>query len=235
MNELIAVVDDESDILDLVSLHLKKAGFRVAEFIDSKGFIRSLDKKTPDLVVLDLMLPDADGFDVCKVIRSDNRTADMPVIMLTAKTEEMDRVLGLEIGADDYVTKPFSPKELVARVRAVLRRKSPGTPKAPGIIEIDNSVEINTEKYTAAADGRPLDLTATEFKILRTLAENRGMVYSRDRLLDILWGNEKIVLDRTIDVHIKNLRDKLGNAGTIIKNIRGVGYKIEEGKAPQIK
>jgi two-component system phosphate regulon response regulator PhoB/two-component system alkaline phosphatase synthesis response regulator PhoP len=226
MGKLVAVIDDEPDILELVSHHLEKANFRVKEFEDAEGFLQFLDRQTPDLIILDLMLPDADGLEICKSLKKDDRFSLIPIIMLTAKGDETDRVLGLELGADDYVTKPFSPKELVARVKAVLRRKEPH--EAAQRIEIRGLLVIDPEKYTVSVGGSRTDLTPTEFRILGLLASKRGRVLSRDKILEHLWGRDKIVLDRTVDVHIKNLRDKLGAAGRLIKNVRGIGYKLEE-------
>jgi len=225
MNEFIAVVDDEPDILTLVSVHLEKAGYRVTGFQDAGSFMKSLDKQVPDLLILDLMLPDKDGFDVCKELRTDPKFGDLPVIMLTAKGEEFDKVLGLELGADDYITKPFSPRELVARSKAVLRRGARS--KTENILRIEPMLTVNLEKREVLVDGKPVPLTMTEFNILVMLVKRRGWVYSREKLLENLWGQDKIVIQRTIDVHIKNLREKLGPAADLIKNVRGVGYKIE--------
>jgi len=226
VKELIAILDDEPDILDLVSLHLKKAGFRIEGFLDADNFFQFMDSKIPDLIILDLMLPDADGFEICKYLKKKDEFTSIPIVMLTAKGEEMDKVLGLELGADDYVTKPFSPKELVARVKAVLRRK----PQKEEIekIEIGDELSILPGKYEVWAKGEKIDLTSTEFKILQLLASKKGWVFTRDQILDYLWGKEKAVVDRTVDVHIKHLREKLGKAARFIKNIRGVGYKLEE-------
>jgi len=226
MSKLIAVVDDEPDILELVALHLTKAGFRVETFPDGAGFYRFLDRRIPDLVVLDLMLPDVDGLDICKFLKSEPRFVSIPLIMLTAKVTETDRVLGLELGADDYVTKPFSPAELVARVRAVLRRKE--RTETGERLEIGGILTINPKRYEVVAAGKRINLTTTEFRILLMLAERPGWVFSRNQILDELWGDQKAVLDRTVDVHIKNLREKLGKVGLLIKNIRGVGYKLEQ-------
>jgi DNA-binding response OmpR family regulator len=226
MSRLIAVVDDEPDILELVSLHLSKAGFTVRRFPDAGHFQKSLTSSLPDLVILDLMLPDADGLDVCRDLKKDNRTSHIPVMMLTARGEEIDRVLGLEIGADDYVTKPFSPKELVARVKAVLRRQDKR--EARDTVELAGGVVMDMNRYEVTANGRKTDLTTTEFKILSILAERRGWVFSRDEILGRLWGDEKAVIDRTVDVHITNLRKKLGKAGRLIENVRGVGYKLRD-------
>jgi DNA-binding response OmpR family regulator len=225
MNKLIAVVDDEPDILELVSLHLKNVGFKVKQFLDGESFYRFIDTQIPDLIILDLMLPDMDGLEICKYLKRKDELASIPVIMLTAKSEETDKLLGLELGADDYVTKPFSPKELVARVKAVLRRHAPTAETKK--IEIGNILVIDLQKYEVFLEGKKIDLTSAEFKILHLLASKKGWVYNREQILDYLWGQEKVVLDRTVDVHIKNLREKLGKAGKFIKNIRGVGYKLE--------
>ncbi len=225
-SKLIAVVDDEPDIVELVSLHLTKSGFKVKTFEDAEGLFKFLKTNIPDLVILDLMLPDADGFEICKLLKKDERFADVPVIMLTARTDEMDKIIGLEIGADDYVTKPFSPRELVARVKAILRReeKAAKTNK----IKIGDILEIDLQKYEVTVNFVKVELTSTEFKILKLLIMKKGWVYSREQILDFVGVQEKGVLDRTVDVHIKNLREKLGDAGKHIKNIRGIGYKLEE-------
>lgn len=227
MPKLIAIVDDEPDILELVTVHLKKAGFGVEGFFDAEGFLEFLDTRTPDLIILDLMLPDMDGFEICKYLKKKERFAIIPIIMLTARTDEIDKVLGLELGADDYVTKPFSIKELVARVKAVLRRQEKEV--RTGKIEIGGTVVVDLEKYEVTVEGDEIKLTPTEFKILRLLSSKKGRVFSRNQILDYLWGqNKTAVLDRTVDVHIKNLRDKLGKAAKLIRNVRGVGYKLEE-------
>lgn len=226
MNELIAVIDDEPDILELVSINLKKANYRVKEFSDSESFMRFIVKEVPDLIILDLMLPDMDGFEVCKFLKNQEKYTSIPIIMLTARTEETEKILGLELGADDYVTKPFSPRELTARVKAVLRRnvRKEKTKK----IGVGNVLVLDTEKYEVEVEGKKIELTTTEFKILQILTTKKGWVFSREKILQHLWGDDKIVLDRTVDVHIKHLREKLGKASELIKNVRGVGYKIEE-------
>jgi two-component system phosphate regulon response regulator PhoB/two-component system alkaline phosphatase synthesis response regulator PhoP len=226
MNELIAIIDDEPDILELVSLHLTRAGFVVREFADADGFNAFIETSTPDLIVLDLMLPDTDGLELCKTLKKKDAFAGIPVIMLTAKGEETDKILGLELGADDYVTKPFSPKELVARVKAVLRRQSRKVESKK--IEIAGRVLIDLEKFEVTVKGKKIDLTTTEFRVLQLLASRKGCVFTRDNILTYLWGDEKAVVDRTIDVHIRHVREKLGSAATLIKNIRGIGYKLEE-------
>jgi len=222
----IAVVDDEPDIVELVAIGLKKNGYKVKEFFDGSGFIRSLKKDLPDLVLLDLMLPDTDGFEICKFMKRDDKYSQIPVIMLTARGEETDKVLGLEIGADDYITKPFSPRELLARVKAVLRRESKH--EKTKRIKVSDILEIDLDKYEVYVEGTKVELTSSEFRILRLISERKGWVYSREQILEYLGVYEKGVLDRTVDVHIKNLREKLGNAGKLIKNIRGIGYKLEE-------
>ncbi|MCK5052137.1 MAG: winged helix-turn-helix domain-containing protein, partial [Candidatus Cloacimonetes bacterium] len=198
------------------------AKFEIADELN-----KFLEKKIPDLIVLDLMLPDADGFDVCKDLKKNERFASIPIIMLTAKGDETDRILGLEFGADDYVVKPFSPRELVARVKAVLRRGKVKE-EAKKVIEIGKILRIDLQKYEVYLNDKKLSLTSTEFKIIKLLTTRKGWVYSRNQILDHLWGNDKIVVDRTVDVHIRNLRTKLGPAGKYIKNIRSVGYKMEE-------
>ena len=222
---LIAVVDDEPDILRLVSLGLERAGFKTKEFLTGREFLDSLKEEAPDLVILDLMLPDLDGFEVCRFLKSDPRYRSIPVIMLTARADEEDRVVGLELGADDYVVKPFSPRELVARVKAVLRR---GRQPEEGIW-VGGILYLDFRRYEALVKGRRVKLTPTEFRILAILASRKGWVFTRGQLLDQLWGNEKAVSERAIDVHIKRLREKLGEAAPFIKSVRGVGYKLEEG------
>jgi len=225
MATYIAVIDDEPDILELVSLHLKKANFEVKGFGDGASFLTSILRRVPDLIILDLMLPDIDGIDLLKDLKSDNRYSGVPIIILTAKNHESERILGLELGADDYVVKPFSPRELVARVKAVLRRMTREATKSP--IRIEDKIYIDPESFTVEVNGSAIELTTVEFRILCLLASKMGRVFTRNEILDHLWGEEKAVVDRTVDVHILHLRHKLGSAGTIIKSIRGVGYKLE--------
>jgi len=224
-NELIAVIDDEADIRELVSIHLKKANFRVREFAEAEPFYQFLAKEAPDLVILDLMLPDVDGLQICRYLRGHERFASVPIIMLTARTEEVDKIIGLELGADDYVVKPFSPRELVARVRAVLRRHSRHDEQPRRIVVAD--VIIDVDRHEVQVKGQTVDLTPSEFKILHLLAMRQGRIQTRDQILDFLWGDEKSVVDRTVDVHIRHLREKLGKASHIIKNVRGAGYRID--------
>lgn len=228
MHETIAVVDDEQDILELVSLHLKRNHFNVLEFSNGSSFIRYLDSEKPDLLILDLMLPDADGFEICKYMKRKSNLSHIPIVMLTAKSEETDTILGLELGADDYVRKPFSPNELIARVKTVLRRtESYPEAEISERIRVGN-ITIDQDKHEVVVDGKKVELTSAEFRILRLLASEKGRVFSRGRILDHLWGNEKIVVDRTVDVHIRHLRLKMGSASEFIKKVHGVGYKLEE-------
>jgi len=229
MNELITIVEDEDDIRALVSAGLKKERFRVREFADGRGFLASLRSEKPDLVVLDLMLPDTDGFAICRGMRADRALASIPVIMLTARAEEADRILGLELGADDYVVKPFSPKELAARVKAVLRRASPEASRSR--IEVGEGLVIDLDTHEVFLREEKLDLTQAEFRLLHLLASRIGWVFSREKILDYLWGDEKNVTDRSVDVHVKHLRDKLGPASVMIRNVRGVGYKLAAASA----
>ena len=227
MEKVIAIVDDEKDILNLVGHHLKREGYKIKEFQNGKDFLMYLESVMPDLALLDIMLPGIDGLELCRLLKGKTSTASMPIIMLTAKGTEADVVVGLELGADDYIVKPFSPRELVARVKTVLRRMN--------MKEVDDDiiklgdVSINTQRYEVHIKDKRVDLTTTEFKILESLADGKGRVFTRDQLLKKkrLWGDDKLVYDRTIDVHIKNLRDKLGQSGNIIKTVRSIGYKID--------
>jgi DNA-binding response OmpR family regulator len=226
MERHVAVVEDEQDIIELVTVHLKREHFSVRGFLTGSSFLKSLDTEIPTLLVLDLMLPDVDGFEICRRLKSKPTHASIPIVMLTARSEETDRVLGLELGADDYMIKPFSPRELTARVKAVLRR-TVKQEQGPEMIEVGDILRIDPQKYEVMVEGNKIDLTATEFRILQLLASKNGWVFSRDKILTHLWGSEKMVIDRTIDVHIKHLREKMGKAAMLIKNARGIGYKLE--------
>lgn len=226
-SQWIAIVEDEPDVAHLISLHLNKNGFKTKEFRSAQPLLETLKFESPLLIILDLMLPDMDGLEVCKKIKINERTSQIPIIIVTAKGEESDKIVGLELGADDYVTKPFSPRELIARVKAVLRRASPPE-SLEKIIKVGDSIIIDIEKQKVLLDGKNIELTNTEFKLLRILSERKGRIFPREKLLDLLWGEDKDVIDRTIDVHIKNLREKLGRKGYLIKTVRGVGYKIED-------
>jgi len=226
MNELIAVLDDDPDILELVSVHLQKNRLRVREFLTAEDFYHFLHSEVPDLIILDLMLSDADGLEVCRFLKKSDRFAVIPIIMLTARATESDKILGLELGADDYVTKPFSPSELVTRVKAILRRSGPSADEIQRL-DIEGILSLDLQRHEVCVQGTKVELTSTEFRILQLLASKRGWIFSRDKILDYLWGNQKTVVDRTVDVHIKHLREKLGAAARLIKNMRGVGYKVE--------
>jgi len=221
----IAIVEDEDDIAELVEMHLRKAGFATVAFSDGSSFLSYIQNNTPALVILDIMLPDVQGTDLCRAVRASERLGSIPVIMLTALGHETEKVLGLELGADDYIVKPFSPRELVARVRAVLRR-SQARGDTGKEVKWD-SLTLFPESFKACLNSDYLDLTPTEFRILQALVEGRGRVLSRGSLLDLLWEGEKFVFERTIDVHIAHIREKLGESGAMIGSVRGVGYRME--------
>ncbi len=225
LRPLIYVLDDEQDIVNLITLHLEKYNFRAQGFVDIISFYQELAKKIPDLIILDLMLPEQSGWEVCKYLKKEEKFSAIPIIILSALTGEAEKVLGLELGADDYISKPFSPREMVARVKAVLRRKNNLSQESKIIVAEDFIIE--KEKHQVFINQQEVFLTATEFKILSLLASKRGWVFSREQILNYLWGEEKAVLDRTIDVHVKNLREKLGPKGSLIKNLRGIGYKLD--------
>lgn len=220
----IAVVEDDPDIRGLVCMALEKAGCQALGFETAGAFLGHLARGRPDLVILDLMLPDGDGLDLCRHLRSEPQWADIPILVLTARGSESDRVLGLELGADDYVVKPFSLKELLARVKALLRRQA----REGEGIWVGGVLYLDLRAFRAYLRGEPLNLTSTEFKILKVLASRKGWVFTRGQILDHLWGDEKAVTERSVDVHIKKLRDKLGDAARFIKSVRGVGYKVED-------
>jgi phosphate regulon transcriptional regulator PhoB len=222
----ILVVDDEKDIIELIRYNLEKEGLKVITATSGEEAIRRSLNENPQLIVLDLMLPGIDGLEVCRILKRETKTSSIPIVMLTVKSDETDIVVGLELGADDYITKPFSPRILAARVKAILRRKEPKEEKAE-IIKI-GALTINLVKYQVSLKNKPLFLTSTEFKILAFLARNRGRVFTRDQLLDKAWKEESFVVDRTVDVHIRRLRQKLGPASYLIETVRGVGYKFKD-------
>ena len=226
MSRRILVIDDEPDIVELVRFGLRQEGFSVDTAMTARAGLRQLEESPPDLVVLDLMLPDLSGTEVCRRIRSRPETADLPVVMLTARAEELDRVVGFEVGADDYVTKPFSSRELALRVKAVLRRAA-SEPSGERPLS-HGSLEVDRERHRCRVAGRNVDLTAKEFGLLAALMNRPGRVLSREKLLDELWGSDVSVTHRTVDTHMKRLREKLGEAGGYIHTVRGVGYRFEE-------
>jgi DNA-binding response OmpR family regulator len=226
MKPRILVVDDEPDVVGLLEFNLKAAGMEVAAANDGPEALRKARSAIPSLIVLDLMLPDMDGLEVCKLLRRDPETARVPILMLTAKTTELDRVLGLEIGADDYLTKPFSPRELVLRVKKLVLRSEDKPAKSDRFQAGELTVDIS--RHLVTANGKPVELTATEFKLLGLLMQRRGRVQTRDQLLQDVWGYERLVDTRTVDTHIRRLREKLGSAARHLETVRNVGYRFKE-------
>jgi len=226
MAQRVLIVEDEADIRDLLLFHLEREGYQVAQCRSGPEALRLAQATPPDLVLLDLMLPEMDGLEVCRRLRQDPATQGLPIVMLTARGDEVDRVLGLELGADDYVVKPFSPRELIARIRAVLRRVRPATGAAPLVI---GRLAIDAAAHQVTVDGAAVSLTRKEFDLLRALAEARGRVLSREYLLDHVWGYTAAgeIESRTVDVHVRRLRQKLGAEGQRIGTVTGVGYRFE--------
>ncbi|MDQ7038594.1 MAG: response regulator transcription factor [Aquificota bacterium] len=222
--ELVYLIEDDEDIAFVIAENLEREGYRVRTFRRATEFLHEVERKRPDLVLIDIMLPDLDGFRIARFVRSRPDLADIPVIFITARVSEEDKLRGFDIGADDYITKPFSVKELVARVNAVMRRA--GKKRKEGVFTYEG-LEIDTVRVKVTVDGSEVKLTPSEFKILRLLLENYGRPMSRDRIIDEVWGFGRDATDRTVDVHIKHLRDKLGRYGSLIKTVRGFGYKFE--------
>jgi two-component system phosphate regulon response regulator PhoB len=224
------VVEDEADLAELVAFNLKQGGYTASIANDGEQALAEVKRKRPDLIILDLMLPDISGTEVCRRVRSDAATKSVPIVMLTARAEEIDRVLGFEVGADDYVVKPFSPRELVLRISAVLRRTAP--PPMPEPTEERNiqigSMLIDIPRHEVRVGEENVPLTALEFKLLLDLASRRGRVQSRDALLERVWGYAPGIETRTVDTHVKRLREKLGDASHYIETVRGVGYRIRD-------
>jgi two-component system phosphate regulon response regulator PhoB len=225
--ESILVVDDEEDILELVEYNLAKDGYRISCAATGEAALKSAKGQLPDLIVLDLMLPGLDGLEVCKRLKGDPKTKYIPIIMLTAKGEEADIVTGLELGADDYITKPFSPRVLAARVKTVLRRKATEPEDAQAVTKIHDLV-IHPGRHEVLLRGAPIEMTHTEFRILQLLARRPGWVFTRYQIINGVQGEEIAVTDRSVDVHIVSLRRKLGECGEYIETIRGVGYRFKE-------
>ena len=223
----VLIIDDEKDLLELVSYNLKKEGFYVTSAMDGETGLSLARQEQPDIVIIDLMLPGIDGLEVCRALRSDARTSEIPIIMLTAKSGEVDKILGLELGADDYIAKPFSTRELIARIKAVLRRSSMRRTTHSEVI-LRGDLTINIAGREVQCSGEPIVLTATEFRLLHFFAENPDRVFSRDQLIDGALGQDFSVSDRTIDVHITSLRKKLGSCGKWIETVRGFGYRFRE-------
>lgn len=218
------IVEDDASIRELEIYDLKNSEFEVTGFESGKSLMAQLEIKVPDIILLDIMLPEEDGLAILGTIRQTGAYADIPVIMVTAKTSEIDAVKGLDLGADDYITKPFGVMELVSRVKAVLRRSA----KKVKTVLVYKNIELDENKHTALVDGAEVDLTYKEYEILKHLIRNKGIVLTRDRLMEIVWGYNFEQGNRTVDVHIQSLRKKLGTAGEHIKTIRNVGYKVGE-------
>ena len=227
-SERILVVDDEPDIVALVAYHLAKAGYRVATAANGHDALAVARRERPALLVLDLMLPGMSGFDVLSELRADAATRDVAVLMLTARKDEPDRIQGLSLGADDYLTKPFSPQELVLRVAAILRRV--GASLTPSDILTVGAIDIDRGAHTVSVEGEEVELTPTEFKLLLTLAERRGRVQARAHLLETVWEAAPDIQTRTVDMHIQRLRTKLGPAGDLVETVRGFGYRLKSGR-----
>lgn len=224
----ILIIEDEKDIVSAIEYNLLKEGFKVFKAFDGESGLSLIKEKLPNLVILDIMLPNVSGFDLCKILKNNPKTQNIPIIMLTARVDETDRVVGLELGADDYIIKPFSMRELIVRIKNILKRynnnkKEEKTDK--NILKFHN-LEINHDKHLVLVLGHNVFLTAKEFALLEYLAENKGKVFSREKLLDHIWGIDVAVETRTVDVHIRHLREKLKKAGEYIHTLRGVGYKF---------
>lgn len=221
---MIFCVDDDNGVRDLMIYTLNSAGFETMGFVDGSNLFKALKEKTPELIILDIMLPGEDGIDILKRLRSNTATADIPVIMATAKGTEYDKIIGLDLGADDYLAKPFGMMEMVSRVKAVLRRSAPKNNVK--ILRV-GCLEMNITEYTVFADGERIVLTLKEYEMLHLFMDNLGKVFTRDQLLDQIWETNYIGETRTVDVHVATLRMKLGKCGNYIKTVRGVGYRME--------
>jgi DNA-binding response OmpR family regulator len=223
--KIILIVEDERDVVDLLALNLRKAGFAISTAMDGAAGLQKARSEKPAFIILDLMLPKMPGLEICKILKSDPATRQIPIMMLTAKAEEIDRVVGLEFGADDYVTKPFSPREVVLRIKAILRR-------AEGPAEDEflsaGSIVIDPARHEVSVQGKRVNLTSLEFKLLRTLLQRRGRVQTRDRLLNEVWGYESVIDTRTVDTHVRRLRKKLGKVADAIESVRGFGYRLRD-------
>ena len=222
----ILIVEDEKDVIDLLTLNFRKVGgFFVSTATDGANGLAKARSDKPDFIILDLMLPKMSGLEVCKLLKSDQATRHIPILMLTARAEEIDRIVGLEFGADDYVTKPFSPREVILRIKAILRR---GNAEETDERLSAGPITIDPSRHEVLVGGKPIELTSLEFKLLRTLMQRRGRVQERDRLLNEVWGYESVIDTRTVDTHVRRLREKLGKAGDIVETVRGFGYRLRE-------
>jgi two-component system phosphate regulon response regulator PhoB len=225
-SKTILIIEDEKDVVDLLTLNLRKAGgFAISTASDGASGLAKARTEKPDFIILDLMLPKMPGLEVCKLLKSDAATRPIPILMLTARAEEIDRIVGLEFGADDYVTKPFSPREVILRIKAILRR---GTVEETDHRLSAGPITIDPSRHEVLVNGKRVDLTSLEFKLLRTLMQRRGRVQQRDRLLNEVWGYESMIDTRTVDTHVRRLREKLGKAGDVVETVRGFGYRLRE-------
>jgi DNA-binding response OmpR family regulator len=221
----ILIVEDERDVVDLLAFSLRKAGFAISTAMDGAAGLEKARSEKPAFIILDLMLPKMPGLEICKIVKSDPATRQIPIMMLTAKAEEIDRIVGLEFGADDYVTKPFSPREVILRIKAILRRAE-GSPADECLSA--GPIAIDPARHEVSIAGKRVNLTSLEFKLLRMLMQRRGRVQTRDRLLNDVWGYESIIDTRTVDTHVRRLRKKLGKAANAIESVRGFGYRLRE-------
>lgn len=226
MTKSILIVEDEADILQLIDWHLRSEGYTTYTATDGNKGLDKAEEKTPDLILLDLILPGMDGLEVCKSLKRNSKTQNIPVVMLTAKGEEVDRIVGFELGADDYIVKPFSPRELILRIRAILRRQEK-EPVEESLITYQD-LQIDLESYRVWLKEEELKLTVTEFKLLMELIQNQGKVRTRDQLLDRVWGYQFDGYARTVDTHIRRLRQKIGPYAEMIETVRGIGYRFKE-------
>ena len=228
VKQQILIVEDEPDIREVISYNLTQVGLEPVSSADGETALQKAEELVPDLIILDLMLPGIDGLEVCRILKQKESVRHIPVLMLTAKADEVDRIVGLELGADDYLTKPFSPRELVLRVKSILKRSTAATDiagQASSLINV-GEMSIDPDGHQVWVGGRPLQLTVTEFRLLLTLVQRRGRVQSRDELLNVVWGYEHNGYDRTVDTHVRRLRDKLGPAHEWVETVRGVGYRF---------
>ena len=221
----ILIVEDDRDIVEMVEYNLKEEGYATISALNGEDGVNLAGSEQPDLIILDIMLPVIDGFEVCRTLKSDDKTSHIPIIILSAKSQETDKVVGLELGADDYVTKPFSPRELIARIRAIMRR---GAEQQLSDIVEKGDIIIDSAKYKVMVGSEEIALTTTEFKLLECMARRPGVVLSRYQILDAVSGDDTVVCDRTVDAHVKSLRRKLGTAKDYIETVRGAGYRFKE-------